>query len=78
MDTKPPITGTMHALPFGQLSPHDFERLCLWLVEREATITPSTWALRAANRAVMWWPGRMPNSGPFNASATKPSQLPMR
>ena len=35
MDTKPPITGTMHALPFGQLSPRDFERLCLWLVERE-------------------------------------------
>ena len=33
--TKPTITGTTHELPFGSLSPRDFERLCLWLVERE-------------------------------------------
>ncbi len=26
---------TLHTLPFGKLSPCDFERLCLWLVERE-------------------------------------------
>ena len=32
---KPTITGTTHELPFGSLSPRDFERLCLWLVERE-------------------------------------------
>ena len=30
-----PITGTTHTLPFDKLSPRDFERLCLWLVERE-------------------------------------------
>jgi tetratricopeptide (TPR) repeat protein len=33
--SKPPITGTTHTLPFDRLSPRDFERLCLWLVERE-------------------------------------------
>jgi hypothetical protein len=33
--SRPPITGTTHTLPFDRLSPHDFERLCLWLVERE-------------------------------------------
>ena len=32
---QPPITGTTHTLPFDKLSPRDFERLCLWLVERE-------------------------------------------
>jgi hypothetical protein len=32
---KPTITGTTHTLPFHQLSPRDFERMCLWLVERE-------------------------------------------
>jgi hypothetical protein len=31
--SKPPITGTKHVLPFDKLSPLDFERLCLWLVE---------------------------------------------
>ena len=30
-----PLTGTTHTLPFDKLSPRDFERLCLWLVERE-------------------------------------------
>jgi len=33
--TKPNITATTHTLPFDKLSPRDFERLCLWLVERE-------------------------------------------
>jgi len=33
--TLPPITRTTHTLPFDKLSPRDFERLCLWLVERE-------------------------------------------
>lgn len=33
--TPPPITGSTHPLPFLSLSPCDFERLCLWLVQRE-------------------------------------------
>ena len=33
--SAPPITRTTHALPFDELSPRDFERLCLWLVQRE-------------------------------------------
>ena len=33
--SQPPITRTTHTLPFDKLSPCDFERLCLWLVERE-------------------------------------------
>jgi len=33
--SQPPITGTTHTLSFDKLSPRDFERLCLWLVERE-------------------------------------------
>jgi hypothetical protein len=33
--SRPSITGTTHTLPFHQLSPRDFERLCLWLVQRE-------------------------------------------
>ncbi len=33
--TQPTITRTTHTLPFNKLAPRDFERLCLWLVERE-------------------------------------------
>jgi hypothetical protein len=33
--SKPSITSTKHILPFDRLSPRDFERLCLWLVERQ-------------------------------------------
>ena len=33
--SQPPITRTTHTLPFDELPPRDFERLCLWLVERE-------------------------------------------
>lgn len=32
---KPFRTATSHRLPFQELSPLDFERLCLWLVRRE-------------------------------------------
>ncbi|TET51012.1 MAG: restriction endonuclease [Anaerolineales bacterium] len=32
---KPLHTGMNHPLPYYSLSPKDFERLCLWLVERE-------------------------------------------
>ena len=34
-DGKPLITGSIHPLPFSNLSPNDFERLCVWLIERE-------------------------------------------
>jgi hypothetical protein len=37
--SQPPITRTIHTLPFDKLSPRDFERLCLWLVEREGLNT---------------------------------------
>jgi hypothetical protein len=33
--SQPPITSTTHTLSFDELSPRDFERLCLWLVERQ-------------------------------------------
>ena len=33
--SQPLITRTTHTLPFDKLSSRDFERLCLWLVERE-------------------------------------------
>jgi len=37
---KPSITKSNHLLPFGELSPAQFERLCLWLVEREDYLRP--------------------------------------
>jgi len=37
---QPSITGTTHTLPFDRLSPRDFERLCLWLIEREEPALP--------------------------------------
>jgi hypothetical protein len=60
------FTRTTHTLPFDELSPRDFERLCLWLVEREGFEVPGTWqvpgtwgtwAQRAANRAATSSPG---------------------
>ncbi len=38
--TKPLITSTNKPLPFRDLSPLEFERLCLWLVEREGYLRP--------------------------------------
>jgi hypothetical protein len=38
MSDKPKITGTSHHLPFGELSPAQFERLCLWLVKNEGYV----------------------------------------
>jgi tetratricopeptide (TPR) repeat protein len=38
--TKPSITKGTHLLPYGELSPADFERLCLWLVERKGYLRP--------------------------------------
>jgi hypothetical protein len=34
--SKPPLTGAAQKLPFDSLSPDDFERLCLWLVDAES------------------------------------------
>ena len=34
------VTRTTHTLPFDELAPRDFERLCLWLVEREGFEVP--------------------------------------
>ena len=36
--TYPSLPGTTHVLSFDMLSPADFERLCLWLVEREGYV----------------------------------------
>jgi hypothetical protein len=38
MTKKPDVTRTNHLLPFGELSPAQFERLCLWLVKAEGYI----------------------------------------
>jgi len=35
---KPSVTRTNHLLPFAELSPEQFERLCLWLVQREGYV----------------------------------------
>jgi tetratricopeptide (TPR) repeat protein len=40
MNKKPDVTKGTHLLPYGELSPADFERLCLWLVEREGYLRP--------------------------------------
>jgi restriction endonuclease Mrr len=32
---KPDVTKSNHILPFGELSPAQFERLCLWVVKLE-------------------------------------------
>jgi hypothetical protein len=37
---KPRVTKTNHLLPLGEVSPAQFERLCLWLVEREGYRRP--------------------------------------
>ena len=33
--TKPRIVSTNKPLPFGELSPLEFRRMCLWLIERD-------------------------------------------
>lgn len=38
--SKPTIITTAKPLPFGELSPLEFELLCLWLVEREGFLRP--------------------------------------
>ncbi|HKS40744.1 MAG TPA: restriction endonuclease, partial [Blastocatellia bacterium] len=40
MMKKPVVTKTSHLLPFGELSPAQFERLCLWLVKNEGYLRP--------------------------------------
>ena len=46
--SQPPIPHTTHTLPFGRLSPRDFERLCLGLVQREGYATHSEHGGQAA------------------------------
>jgi len=48
---KPIRTGSSHTLSFEKLAPLDFERLCLWLVSREAR-TPAGRATAIAGKAV--------------------------
>ncbi len=38
--TKPPVISTNKPLPFGDLSPLEFERMSLWLAEREGYLRP--------------------------------------
>jgi hypothetical protein len=38
--SEPRIMSTRKPLPFGDLSPLEFERMCLWLVEREGYLHP--------------------------------------
>jgi hypothetical protein len=38
--TKPPVMSTRKPLHFGDLSPLEFERMCLWLVERKGYLRP--------------------------------------
>lgn len=38
--TKPTVITTRKPLPFGELSPSEFERLCLWLVDLEGYLRP--------------------------------------
>jgi tetratricopeptide (TPR) repeat protein len=40
VNKKPRIASTRHVLPFSELSPTQFERLCLWLVDREGFKRP--------------------------------------
>jgi hypothetical protein len=37
---KPPIMSTKKPLPFYDLSPMEFERMCPWLVERQGYLRP--------------------------------------
>src|ERR1041384_6276374 len=37
---KPNIISTRKPLPFNELSPLEFERMCLWLIEREGYLGP--------------------------------------
>jgi len=62
---QPSITGTTHTLPFDRLSPRDFERLCLWLVEHDGPALSLSkgyeraehLAQRAASKVAMSSPG---------------------
>ena len=47
---SPQPTGTHHPLPFGDLSPADFERMCLSLVEREGFESVTHFGARGKDR----------------------------
>jgi hypothetical protein len=57
--TPAAITQTTHILPFDRLSSHDFERLCLWLVEHEGYERPKHLgaAGRDQGRDIVAWRG---------------------
>ena len=59
--SRPSVTGTTHTLPFHQLSPRDFERLCLWLVQREGYERAEHLGAAGSEQGcdiVAWWEGR--------------------
>jgi hypothetical protein len=39
-DQAPSLISTRKLLPFGELSPLEFEGMCLWLVERQGFLRP--------------------------------------
>jgi len=49
MGERPAITGTTHVLPFSQLLPADFERLCLALIAAEGYDRPEHYGLGGAD-----------------------------
>ena len=50
---KTQIIRTNKPLPFGELSPLEFERLCLWLVEREGYMRPEHLGEAGSEQGVM-------------------------
>jgi tetratricopeptide (TPR) repeat protein len=48
--SKARLTSTRHILPFGELSPSQFERLCFWLVAREGYLDLEYYGEAGADR----------------------------
>ena len=76
--TKPSVTKGTHLLPYGELSPIEFERLCLWLVEREGYLRPEHLGVAGSEQGrdvIAYRDDRRQqnNSGIFSASVTKRS-----
>ena len=77
--SKPTITSTQHILPFERLSPVDFERMCLWLVEREGYKRARHLGLGGSEQGrdvVAYKPTpKVTSCGTSSASGTSPSEL---
>ena len=61
MTERPQVTKTTHILPFDKLSPADFERLCLWLVQREGYEDAEHFGTKGSDHGrdvVAWLDGR--------------------